>query len=486
MKCKFCGREVPEGENKCPACGAFVENDSAEAQGQNQAQQGYGEYGTQGRQDRPQYGITSQGFSSQDQQNQYQYGSAGQNQQNQYQYGSTGQNQQNQYQYGSSGQDFQNQYQSGSTDPNFQNQNGSWDQNQYGSSNQGFQGQYQDGAYGQNQQGQYQYGPDQAGYSYGRTEGGNYGQPVKPISGTPYMIFAIITTLFCCLPLGIAAIVFASKINTLQKAGDYAGAQEEAKKAKLATIIGMVFGAIVSVIYIGIAIAGMKEYTSSDTYPTVENIKEFNSDIKPLEPEEIDDDDDEEELDETEDIEEADEQKPPVQLAEPSSELGATWDTFTVQVNDKILTLPCSMGELEAAGLTLDTEDTPENYVVNAREYVYTYFKDANDNEILIDIVNLTEEPKSLKECIIGGVTVYDYDVENGGLSVIFPGGIQIGTPKADVLAKYGDAGDSYEDDEDYSAYTWYSDNAYYSYCEIDIDAETGLVCNMFMENYGE
>lgn len=401
MKCKFCGQEVPEGENKCPACGASVENDNAQTQGQNQAQQGYGGYGIQGQ---------------------------GQ------------QDQQNQYQYGSPGQDFQNQY---------------------------------------------QYGPDQASYSYGRTEGGNYGQPVKPISGTPYMIFAIITTLFCCLPLGIAAIVFASKINTLQKAGDYAGAQEEAKKAKLATIIGMVVGGIISVIYIGMVIVGMREYMSSDTYSKSEKITEFNSDIKPLEPEDIADDD-EEELEKAEDIEEADEQKPPVQLAEPSSELGATWDTFTVQVNDKILTLPCTMGELEAAGLTLDTEDTPENYVVNAREYVYTYFKDANDNEILIDIVNLTEEPKSLNECIIGGITVYDYDIENGGLSVIFPGGVQIGTPKADVLAKYGESGDDYEDDEDYSAYTWYADNAYYSYCEIDIDAETGLVCNMFMENYGE
>ena len=475
MKCKFCGREVPEGESKCPACGASLENDNAEAKEINETQQGSGEYGMQGQrqQDQPQYGISSQGFSGQEQQNQFQYGASGQGQQNQFQYGASDQGWQGQYQYGSPGQDFQDQF-----------QNGSWDQNQYGSPDQGFQSQYQDGGYGQNQQGQYQYGPDQANYSYGRTEGGNSGQPVKPVSGTPYMIFAIITTLFCCLPLGIAAIVFASKINPLQKAGDYAGAQEEAKKAKLATIIGMVFGGIVSIIYIGILIAGMKEYSSSDIYPTVENIREFNSDIKPLEPEDIDDD--EEELDETEDIEEADEQKPPVQLAEPSSELGAAWDTFTVQVNDKILTLPCTMGELEAAGLALDTEDTPENYVVNAREYVYTYFKDANDNEVLIDIVNLTEEPKSLRECIIGGISVYDYDLENGGLTVIFPGGVQIGTPREDVIAKYGETEDNYEDDEDYSMYTWYADNAYYSYCEIDVDVETGLVCSMFMENYGE
>ena len=62
----------------------------------------------------------------------------------------------------------------------------------------------------------------------------------KPVSGTPYMIFSILCTLLCCLPLGIAGIVYAAKINSLQKIGDYAGAKEAAKKAKLFTIIGAV------------------------------------------------------------------------------------------------------------------------------------------------------------------------------------------------------------------------------------------------------
>ncbi len=461
MTCKFCGREVPEGEKVCPACGTTVDADSAEAKETEQTQQGLDSYGTQGQeqQEQPKYGMMSQGVQSQEQQGQYQNGSFGQEQQGQYQYGSFNQDQN---QYGAYNQD----------------------QNQYGSFNQD-QNQYS--SYNQNQ---YQYGaPDQASYSYGKTEGGNYGQPMKPISGTPYIIFAIITTLFCCLPLGIAAIVFACRINPLQKAGDYEGAQDEAKKAKIATIVGMVVGAIISTIYIGLAIVGFREYAASDTASSVESIKDSDAFKPPFESSNTDDDDDLDiddidELDE-EDDEEDGESKPAPQMAEASSELGATWDTFTVQINDKVLTLPCTMEELEAAGLTLDTEDTPENYVVNAREYVYTYFEDANDNEILVDIVNLSEEPKSLRECIIGGVTVYDSDLENGGLSVIFPGGVQIGTPKDEVLAKYGNTEEGY-DDEDFGVYTWYADNAYYSYCEIDVDDESGLVTSMFMENYGE
>lgn len=461
MKCKFCGQEVPEGAKECPACGASVDISSTGEQGTGQTQQDSDPFriSGQGGQEQFQYKMTGSGLQSQDQQGQYQFGS--------------------------SGQAYQSE--NGTFGQNYQNENGSFNQNyqnQYDPYNSGGQGPYQNGAYGRNQQGQYQYGaPDQSGYAYGRPGENHYGQPEAPVSGTPYMIFAIITTLFCCLPLGIAGIVFACRINPLQKAGDYAGAREEAKKAKLAVIIGMVVGAVVSAVYIGLAIIGFKEYSANDTPSTSaieERIRNNGADEHPLESADIDDDDEDDPEDDLED-----EKKPVIQQAEASGELGATWDTFMVQINDKVLTLPCTLGELEAIGLKLDTEDTPENYVVNAREYVYTYFQDANDNEILIDIVNLTDEPKSLGECIIGGVSAYDSDLENGGLSVIFPGGVQMGTPKEEVITKYGETEDFYED-EDYSSYTWYAENAYYSYCEIDIDVETGLVCSMFMQNYGE
>ena len=36
--------------------------------------------------------------------------------------------------------------------------------------------------------------------------------------------------------------------------------------------------------------------------------------------------------------------------AKQSSELKDNWDSYTVQINDKVLTLPCEIKDLEAAG----------------------------------------------------------------------------------------------------------------------------------------
>ncbi len=48
-----------------------------------------------------------------------------------------------------------------------------------------------------------------------------------------YLVFAILTTVFCCLPAGIVAIVYAAQVNGKLQAGDYAGAQLASKNAKL-------------------------------------------------------------------------------------------------------------------------------------------------------------------------------------------------------------------------------------------------------------
>jgi hypothetical protein len=47
------------------------------------------------------------------------------------------------------------------------------------------------------------------------------------------LVQAILVTLCCCLPFGIASIVFASQVNSKYAAGDVAGAHESARKARL-------------------------------------------------------------------------------------------------------------------------------------------------------------------------------------------------------------------------------------------------------------
>jgi hypothetical protein len=48
-----------------------------------------------------------------------------------------------------------------------------------------------------------------------------------------YLVFAILATIFCCIPFGIPAIVFAAQVNNRLQAGDLAGAQAASRNAKL-------------------------------------------------------------------------------------------------------------------------------------------------------------------------------------------------------------------------------------------------------------
>jgi len=74
---------------------------------------------------------------------------------------------------------------------------------------------------------------------------GGYAQPAPP----NYLVWSILATVFCCLPLGIAAIVFSSQVNSKWMAGDHAGAQESSRKAKLFTIWAVVAGVVVGIVY---------------------------------------------------------------------------------------------------------------------------------------------------------------------------------------------------------------------------------------------
>ena len=83
----------------------------------------------------------------------------------------------------------------------------------------------------------------------------NYQNPTE--FNTPpknWLVESILVTLFCCLPLGIAGIINASRVEGLFLAGDIAGANKAAADAKKWTMYGLFAGLAVIVLYFPIYI----------------------------------------------------------------------------------------------------------------------------------------------------------------------------------------------------------------------------------------
>jgi hypothetical protein len=69
-------------------------------------------------------------------------------------------------------------------------------------------------------------------------------------------VWAILSTVLCCLPLGVASIVFASQVDSKWAAGDYAGARESSDKAKMFAMISAGLAAAGAVLFFLLVMAG--------------------------------------------------------------------------------------------------------------------------------------------------------------------------------------------------------------------------------------
>lgn len=72
-----------------------------------------------------------------------------------------------------------------------------------------------------------------------------------------WLVESILVTLFCCLPLGIAGIVNASKVESRFYAGDINAAQQASADAKKWTLISFWLGLIGIALYIILVAAGV-------------------------------------------------------------------------------------------------------------------------------------------------------------------------------------------------------------------------------------
>ena len=79
----------------------------------------------------------------------------------------------------------------------------------------------------------------------------------QPAQISNYLVQAILVTIFCCLPFGIVAIVFAAQVNGKIQAGDIDGAMESSRKAKMWSWLGFGIGLGIGLIYLVVMLLGV-------------------------------------------------------------------------------------------------------------------------------------------------------------------------------------------------------------------------------------
>jgi hypothetical protein len=77
-------------------------------------------------------------------------------------------------------------------------------------------------------------------------------QQLQPPQSPPpnYLVWAILTTILCCLPFGIVSIIFAAQVNSKWTAGDYEAAQNASKNAKTWAWVSFGVGISALIIYL--------------------------------------------------------------------------------------------------------------------------------------------------------------------------------------------------------------------------------------------
>ncbi|BBZ49968.1 CD225/dispanin family protein [Mycobacterium heidelbergense] len=100
-------------------------------------------------------------------------------------------------------------------------------------------------------------------------------QPGWPGQREPdnYLVWAILSTVLCCLPLGIVSIVYSTKVSGLWAQGRYPEAQSAADSAKkwaiIAAIVGAVVYVIIGILYVfifAVAVSNLPS-TTTTTFP---------------------------------------------------------------------------------------------------------------------------------------------------------------------------------------------------------------------------
>lgn len=139
------------------------------------------------------------------------------------------------------------------------------------------------------------------------------------------------------------------------------------------------------------------------------------------------------------------------ELYPPSPELPNDWESFSIQINDAVYTLPLPLADFlddgwvisaEDAGLSLPGAEGPY------ASYEWEWVSLTNDREQTVSVCafNPTESTIPVAESTVGGVHVIYGNYDFSGTELRLPGGLMLGwSTREDVLELYGQPSDSFE-----------------------------------------
>jgi len=91
---------------------------------------------------------------------------------------------------------------------------------------------------------------------------GAFGEQIPPPN---YLVWAILSTVLCFLPLGVVSVVFAAQVNGKWAMGDFAGAARASAMAKVFAVWAAIIGAVLYgiVFVLGLLLHGLTALTVS-------------------------------------------------------------------------------------------------------------------------------------------------------------------------------------------------------------------------------
>ena len=137
----------------------------------------------------------------------------------------------------------------------------------------------------------------------------------------------------------------------------------------------------------------------------------------------------------------------------PNPELPNNWDSFSIQIDDDVYTIPCRLSDFLENGWSL-SEGDPDSRLAGA-DQPYAEFPNrdlslTNDKEqsISVTVYNTSESSVPIKDGTVGRLSVSNSNFDFYGADLQLPGGLMLGWATAeDVISQYGEPSYRYGSD---------------------------------------